>query len=101
MVEANLMGFAFDFAPTSAWLVWILPFVAALIIPAVGKASKGATGGVAVAFALMSALSAATLLPGALELHEVHDQVNWISTIGIKAGVLADPLAVIMANVVG
>lgn len=101
MVEANLMGLAFDFAPTSAWLVWILPFVAALIVPAVGKASKRATGWVAVAFALMSALSAATLLPGALESHEVHDQVSWISTLGIKAGVLADPLAVIMANVVG
>ena len=49
----------------------------------------------------MSALSAATLLPGALESQEIHEQVNWISTIGIKAGVLADPLAVIMANVVG
>lgn len=96
-----MMGFAFDFGGINAWLVWILPFVAALIIPAVGKVSKGATGGVAVAFALMSAISAATLLPGALESHEVHDQVNWISSIGIKAGVLADPLAVIMANVVG
>ncbi len=101
MVESSMMGFAFDFGGINAWLVWILPFVAALIIPAVGKVSKGATGGVAVAFALMSAISAATLLPGALESHEVHDQVNWISSIGIKAGVLADPLAVIMANVVG
>ncbi|CAE6486591.1 NADH-quinone oxidoreductase subunit L [Candidatus Nitrosotenuis uzonensis] len=101
MVESSMMGFAFEFGGINAWLVWILPFVAALIIPAVGKVSKGATGGVAVAFALMSAISAATLLPGALESHEVHDQVNWISSIGIKAGVLADPLAVIMANVVG
>ncbi|QLH09539.1 NADH-quinone oxidoreductase subunit 5 family protein [Candidatus Nitrosotenuis sp. DW1] len=84
-----------------AWAIWILPFVAALILPAVGKASKRATGWVAIAFALASALCAASLLPGALEAQEVHDQVNWISSIGIKAGVLADPLAVIMANVVG
>src|SRR3990172_3481968 len=28
-------------------------------------------------------------------------QISWISSIGLKAGVLADPLAVIMANVVG
>ncbi len=96
-----MMNFAFDFGGISAWLVWILPFVAALIVPAVGRVSKRATGGVAVGFALMSALSAATMLPGALESHEIHEQVNWISTIGIKAGVLADPLAVIMANVVG
>ncbi|WKT58178.1 NADH-quinone oxidoreductase subunit L [Candidatus Nitrosotenuis chungbukensis] len=84
-----------------AWAIWILPFVAALILPAVGKASKRATGWVAIAFALASALCAVSLLPGALEAQEVHDQVNWISSIGIKAGVLADPLAVIMANVVG
>ncbi|MBM2851762.1 MAG: NADH-ubiquinone oxidoreductase [Candidatus Nitrosotenuis sp.] len=96
-----LSGTVFDFGATSAWMVWILPFVAALIVPAVGKVSKRATGWVAVALALVSALFAATMIPGALESHEIHDQVNWISSIGIKAGVLADPLAVIMANVVG
>lgn len=96
-----LSGIAFDFGTMNAWMIWILPFVAALIVPAVGKVSMRATGWVAIALALASALSATTLLPGALESHEVHDQVNWISSIGIKAGVLADPLAVIMANVVG
>jgi len=50
--------------------------------------------------ALFSALFAAAMLPGALAGHEIHDQVSWIDTIGLKAGVLADPLAVIMANVV-
>jgi len=96
-----LSGLSFDFGGINAWAIWILPFVAALILPAVGKASKRATGWVAIAFALASALCAASLLPGALESHEVHDQINWISSIGIKAGVLADPLAVMMANVVG
>ena len=86
-----------SFAP---WLVWILPFAAALIIPAIAKGSKKAIGYTAVAFALMSALSAAYLLPGALEANEVHDQIGWIDSLGLKAGVLADPVAVIMANVV-
>lgn len=95
------IGMPLDAGALSAWLIWILPFAAALIIPAVGKGSKRATGYVAVAFALMSAVSAATLLPAALEAHEIHDQVSWIDAIGLKAGVLADPLAVIMANVVG
>ncbi len=90
-----------DFGGMSAWLIWILPFLAALIIPAVGKGSKKATGYVAVGLALVSALFAASLLPGALEAKEIHEQVSWISSIGIEAGVLADPLAVIMANVVG
>ncbi|MFY9300186.1 MAG: NADH-quinone oxidoreductase subunit L [Candidatus Nitrosotenuis sp.] len=95
------MGFAFEASAINAWLVWILPFVAALIVPAVGRFSHRATGWVAIGFAAASALSAATMFSGALEAKEIHDQVNWISSIGIKAGVLADPLAVIMANVVG
>ena len=90
-----------DFGGLNAWMIWVVPFIAALIIPAVGKGSKKATGYVAVGLALVSALFAASLLPGALEAHEVHDQVSWISSIGLEAGVLADPLAVIMANVVG
>ena len=90
-----------ELSAISAWTIWILPFLAAVIIPAVGKGSKKATGYVAVGLALASALFATSLLPGALEAEEVHDQISWISSIGLKAGVLADPLAVIMANVVG
>ncbi len=94
------IGLPFDVGSIAAWAVWIIPFIGALIIPAVGKGSKHFTGYVAVAFALMSALTAASLLPGALEGNEVHNQIDWINSIGLKAGVLADPLAVIMANVV-
>ena len=85
----------------AAWAVWVLPFVAALIMPAVGKFTHRGTGYVAVGFALASAVSAALLLPGALGGAEVHDQIPWIESVGVGAGVLADPLAVIMANVVG
>ena len=90
----------FGLGALRAWGIWILPFVAALIIPAVAKASKRATGWVAVAFALASAISAVTLLPAALGNHEIHNQIPWISSIGIKAGVLADPLAVIMLSLI-
>jgi len=100
-MATEVIGLPFEAGATNAWLIWILPFIAALIMPAIGKASKNATGYVAVGFALMSALSAASLLPMAIEAHEVHDQIMWIESIGLKAGVLADPLSVIMANVVG
>ena len=89
------------FEITSAWLIWMLPFAAALIMPGIGKLSKKSTGYVAVGFALMSALSAASLIPLALEAGEVHSQIMWIEALGLKAGVLADPLSIIMANVVG
>jgi len=95
------LGLPFEATSAAAWMVWILPFVAALIMPAVGKASKNFTGYVAVGFALMSALSAASLLPVTFEATEIHHQINWIESIGLKGGVLADPLSVIMANVVG
>ena len=45
------LGLPFDVGASSAWLIWILPFAAAMIIPGVGKLSKHATGYVAVAFA--------------------------------------------------
>ena len=95
------IGLPFEASSLSAWLVWILPFAAAMIMPGIGKLSKNATGYVAVGFALMSVLSAASLLPMALEGHEIHKQIMWIEAIGLKGGVLADPLSVIMANVVG
>ena len=81
-----ILPFDFDLSSSSlsVWAIWILPFVAALIMPAVAKISKRATGGVAVAFALASAISAATLLPLALGNHEIHNQVSWISSIGLK-----------------
>ena len=91
----------FEAGAESAWLVWILPFIAALIIPGIGKISKNSTGYVAVGFALMSALSAASMIPMASAALEIHDQIMWIEAIGLKAGVLADPLSIIMANVVG
>ncbi len=91
----------FDINSIAAWAIWIIPFAAALIVPAIGKVSKKATGYFAVGMALFSALSAAFLIPQALEAHEIHTQVSWISSIGINAGVLADPLAIIMANAVG
>ena len=86
---------------SAAWLIWILPFAAALIMPGIGKLSKKSTGYVAVGFALMSAVSAVSLIPVALEGHEVHSQIMWIEALYLKAGVLADPLSIIMANVVG
>jgi NADH-quinone oxidoreductase subunit L len=98
-MATEVLGMSFEV--TSAWLIWMLPFAAALIMPGIGKLSKKSTGYVAVGFALMSALSAASLIPLALEAHEVHSQVMWIEALGLKAGVLADPLSIIMANVVG
>jgi NADH-quinone oxidoreductase subunit L len=86
---------------TNIWLVWILPFVGAAIIAGVARVvSSKATNYAAVGFALASAISATTLIPIGLAGEEIHSQISWISSINLKAGVLADPLSVIMTNVV-
>src|ERR687892_271283 len=84
----------------NVWLVWLLPFVGAAIIAAVARAGHRARDYTAVGFALASAISAATLMPLALEGAEVHSQIPWISSLNLEAGVLADPLAIVMANLV-
>lgn len=85
---------------TAAWLVWIVPFAAALIMPALRRWPGRVPGWAAIAGAAASALLAASMLPGALSGDEIHAQTSWIAAVGLEAGVLADPLAVIMANVV-
>src|ERR671928_1571812 len=90
----------FEGIAVNAWLVWILPFVGGAIIPAVAKVGKKLRDYTAVGFALASAISAATLIPLALSGSEIHSQVNWISVVNVKAGVLPDPLAIVMTNLV-
>ncbi len=89
-----------EFGAAAAWLVWIIPFAASLAMPAIAKWQLRPVGWAAIGAAALSAIMAASLLPGAISGSEVHDQTSWISAIGLEAGVLADPLAVIMANVV-
>jgi NADH-quinone oxidoreductase subunit L len=84
----------------NAWLVWILPFVGASLIPAIAKAGKRVRDYAAVGFALASAISAVTLLPLGLHGGQIHSQINWIPMLNIHAGTLADSLSILMANIV-
>ena len=92
--------FGFEGLGINIWLVWILPFVGAAIIAGVARVSNKSTNYAAIGFALASAISATTLIPIGLAGEEIHSQISWISSINLKAGVLADPLSVIMTNVV-
>ena len=94
------MAVGFEGLAINGWLVWILPFAGAAVIAGIAKAGHRIRDYTAVGFALASAVSAATLIPTALSAHEIHSQVPWISSLGINAGVLADPLAIIMTNLV-
>jgi len=84
----------------NAWLIWILPFAGASLMPLIAKAGKKARDYGAVAFALASAIAAASLLPLGLSGSQIHSEINWIPLVKVQAGVLADPLSIVMANLV-
>ena len=84
----------------NAWLVWILPFVGASLMPAIAKAGKRVRDYAAIGFALASAISAVTLLPLGIHGGQIHSQINWIPMLNIHAGTLADSLSILMANIV-
>jgi NADH-quinone oxidoreductase subunit L len=78
----------FEGQAINAWMVWIIPFIGASLIPALAKAGKRVRNYAAIGFALASAISAATLLPLAIEGGQIHSQINWIPILNIMAGVL-------------
>lgn len=84
----------------NAWMVWILPFVGAALIPAIAKVGNRLSNYAAVGFALASAIFAATLIPLGIEGGQVHSQINWIPILNIHAGILADSLSIFMTNIV-
>src|SRR5215204_5368764 len=91
MVES--MGF--EGIAINVWLVWMVPFIGAALIPALAKKSTRFANISAVGFAIISALFAATLIPLVSSGSEIHSQIPWISALNIKAGILADPLSII------
>jgi len=105
----TMMGAGLQIYINLAWLCWITPIAGALLTPLLAKAGSKVRDYAAVAFSLMTAVMALMLLPLLfyhLEDLPLHSQVPWIEAPGmpvlreLKAGVLLDPLSIIMANVV-
>ena len=97
MVEGTL---GFEGLAINVWLVWMLPFIGAAAIAGIARYGHKIRDYFAVSFSLGSAIFATTLLPLGLSGGEIQSQIPWISTLGLEAGVLADPLSIIMTNLV-
>ena len=84
----------------SAWLVWVLPLIASLFVPLIGKYSDKARNYFVVAIAAVTATLAISLVPGVLFGHgeAISSTVSWIA--GIDAGVFVDPLSVLFTVLV-
>src|ERR687895_626465 len=97
MVDGTL---GFEGLAINFWLVWMLPFVGAAAIAGVARYGQKIRNYFAVGLSLASVISATTLLPLGIAGGEIHSQVPWISVLGLEAGVLADPLSILMSNLV-
>jgi NADH-quinone oxidoreductase subunit L len=86
--------------PLAPWLIWAVPMLGALLAPLYAKFGDRIRDYLAIIFPLLSAILAATMFPLAISGQIFHQQIPWIPSLNIKAGVLADPLSVLMANIV-
>src|SRR5208283_3233766 len=82
------------------WLTWGFPFIGAVLTPLFARANSKLRDYVSVTFAFLGAASAGLLLPNLFAGTAQDVQVAWIPSLNINAGVLLDPLSIIMANVV-
>jgi NADH-quinone oxidoreductase subunit L len=98
MVQHETIGFVG--LGVNAWLVWMLPFIGAALIPALKNKSERIKSYVAVGFSILSALFALSILPLGLAGKEIHSQIPWFSALNLNAGILADPLGIVMSNLV-
>ncbi|MEM3404481.1 MAG: NADH-quinone oxidoreductase subunit L [Nitrososphaeria archaeon] len=92
-----------------AWLAWVFPLLGAVLTPLFAAINKRVRDFMAVAFSFLAVVSTLSLTPLLLEgdvSWPLQSQVSWLNVEGspilgqIKAGVLVDPLSIIMSNVV-
>jgi NADH-quinone oxidoreductase subunit L len=79
----------------SAWLVWILPLIASLFVPLIGKYSEKARNGYVVIIAAITAILAVSIVPAVWHGKEavITHTVSWLPE--ISAGIYIDPLSVL------
>jgi NADH-quinone oxidoreductase subunit L len=88
------------FEDISSWLVWVLPLIASLFVPLIGKYSDKARNYFVVATAAVTAALALSLVPSVFfgSGAATGTTISWIA--GIDAGVFIDPLAVLFTVLV-
>lgn len=89
----------------SAWAVWIIPLIASLFVPIIGKYSEKARNYYVIAIMGVVAALAATLIPGIWSGNGAasYYTINWIPGFNgsnISAGVWVDPLSVLFTCLV-
>jgi len=90
----------------SAWFVWVIPLIASLFVPVIGKYSEKARNYFVMAITAVVAALAVSLIPGVWSGNgeAIISTVSWLPGINggspITAGVYIDPLSVIFTCLV-
>ncbi len=86
------------------WLCWILPMLGAVLMPLIAKLGDKVRDYAAIAFAALPVISSFAMIPDLLSGHTAGDITigTWINLFGhpLEAGVLVDPLSIMICNVV-
>src|SRR6476646_7834632 len=98
MIQNETIGFVG--LGVNVWLILMLPFIGAALIPALKNKSEKIRSYTAVGFSILSAFFALSILPLGFAGQEIHSQIPWISSLNLNACMLADPLAITMSNLV-
>ncbi|WP_309491867.1 NADH-quinone oxidoreductase subunit L [Candidatus Hecatella orcuttiae] len=89
-----------------AWLSWIFPMLGAVLTPLLAKVHSKVRDYGAIVFSFLAMVMTLSLIPYLWEGKYFHNQVLWVVMEGapvlsrLMAGVIVDPLSIIMANVV-
>jgi NADH-quinone oxidoreductase subunit L len=88
--------------PCSPWLVWLIPTVSSLFVLLISRFSQKARNCFAVMVGLATTVFALSIVPDVFfnTLQNSDSTVLWIPSLGIEAGVLIDPLAILFVNLV-
>lgn len=88
--------------PYAAWLVWLIPAASSLLVPLFARINNKARHYFALTVSLIAMILAFSMVPD-VYYHSIEacDEVfPWVAPLGVEAGVLIDPLSVLLACLV-
>ena len=86
--------------PYSQWLVWVIPIISSLFIPVLARFGEKPRNYFAVLTGLVTTIFALSMIPDVYSGTNAWYDVTWLPTLGVSAGVMIDPLSVLLASLV-
>ena len=86
--------------PYSQWLVWIIPLTSSLFVPVVAHFGGRSRNLFAIIVGLITMVFSLSMIPDVYSGARAWYDVSWISPLGVSAGVMVDPLSILLVNLV-